>query len=209
MKYHKTIVPADKTFFISDTHFFHKNVIRLCNRPFIDINDMHEKMIDNWNAIVPEDGHVFHLGDVGFKGSPAKLRQLLNRLNGNIYLIMGNHEQDATGSECIGRFKWVEKYKAVSINKSDGSFQDIFLCHYSMEVWNKSHAGNVWSLYGHSHGNLPENPNSFKFDVGVDCWNYEPVSFERVAEKMSTKTHIDPQLHKRKNVQEEKEEAKG
>lgn len=202
MKYHKTIVPADKTFFISDTHFGHKNVIRLCNRPFSNMEDMHETFVKNWNAIVPEDGHVFHLGDVGFKGKPERLRKLLDRLNGTIYLITGNHEKDATDGQCRGRFKWIEKYEQISVDLGEGKFRDIFLCHYAMRTWNKSHSGTVWHLYGHSHGNLPEDPNSVSFDMGVDCWNYEPVSFARVAEKMIAKIHIDPQLHKRNNAQE-------
>jgi len=200
MKYQKTIVPADKTFFTADLHIGHKGVIKLCNRPFSDINDMHETLIKNWNAIVPEDGHTFLIGDTGFKGNPARLRQLLDRLNGKIYLILGNHEKDATSEVCRSRFEWIEKYESIYVDNGNGDLQNIFLCHYSMDVWNKSHAGNVWNLYGHSHGNLPENPNSFKFDVGVDCWNYEPVSFARVAEKMATKTHLDPQVHKRNGV---------
>jgi calcineurin-like phosphoesterase family protein len=41
----------------------------------------------------------------------------------------------------------------------------------------------AWHLYGHSHGALP--PYGKSFDVGVDCWNYKPVSFEQVQEKMN------------------------
>jgi calcineurin-like phosphoesterase family protein len=197
--YNKTIVPADKFFATADTHYGHKNVIRLCNRPFKDIDEMNEALIKNWNAIVPEDGHVFHLGDVGFKGKPEKLREMLNRLNGKIYLIMGNHERDAMDSKCIGRFEWVEKYQAVWADLGNGILQEMFLCHYAMTTWNKSHTGRVWQLYGHSHGNLPEVPNMVSFDVGVDCWNYEPVSFAKISEKMATKQHIDRQIHKQEH----------
>lgn len=159
---------------------------------------MHETFIKNWNAIVPEDGHVFHLGDVGFKGKPARLREILDRLNGKIYLILGNHEKDATDSKCRGRFEWIEKYEMVRADLGEGRFQDIFLCHYAMLTWNKSHSGNVWQLYGHSHGNLPEAQDMVSCDVGVDCWNYEPVSFLKIAEKMASKKHIDRQTHKQK-----------
>lgn len=199
MKYQKTIVSADKFFATSDTHFLHRNIIKLCNRPFSDINEMNEALIRNWNAVVPEDGHVFHLGDVCFKGNPTKLREILDRLNGKIYLIMGNHEKDAMSERCVNRFECVEKYKTVNVDLGDGKFQDIFLCHYSMRTWNKSHAS-CWALFGHSHGNLPEDPNSASFDIGVDCWNFEPVSFARVAEKMASKTHLDPQIHKRNGI---------
>lgn len=55
-----------------------------------------------------------------------------------------------------------------------------------MRVWNKSHYG-AWMLYGHSHGSLIDDPNSLSFDVGVDCHNYKPFSFEEVKEIMSHK----------------------
>lgn len=79
------------TFFTSDTHFGHANIIRLCNRPFEDVNEMNEKLIENWNKVVPENGTVFHLGDFAFGGS-GLWNKVLDQLNGQIYLIMGNHK---------------------------------------------------------------------------------------------------------------------
>jgi hypothetical protein len=55
-----------------------------------------------------------------------------------------------------------------------------------MRTWNKSHRGS-WHLYGHSHGTLPDDPHSMSFDVGVDCHNYRPLSFEQVKAVMSKK----------------------
>ena len=54
---------AEHTFFTSDTHFNHANIIRFCNRPFIDVAQMNETLIANWNKVVGEDDTVFHLGD--------------------------------------------------------------------------------------------------------------------------------------------------
>ena len=68
--------------------------------------------------------------------------------------------------------------KTISVNK-----QKIVLCHYAMRVWDGSHY-NSWMLYAHSHGKLESQGKSF--DVGVDCWNYVPVSFDQVVEKMKT-----------------------
>lgn len=92
MKEQKFEFSAKNTFFTSDTHFGHANIIRLCNRPFKDVEEMNEKLVENWNRVVPEDGTVFHLGDFAFGGS-ALWNSIIPRLNGQIYLIIGNHDR--------------------------------------------------------------------------------------------------------------------
>ena len=58
----------DKVWFTSDTHFWHDNIIRFCNRPFESVVEMNEELIRRWNETVPADGVVFHLGDFSFGG---------------------------------------------------------------------------------------------------------------------------------------------
>ncbi len=77
---------------ISDTHFNHKNIIDYCNRPFKDIDEMNNTIIYNWNRIVKKDDIVYHLGDF-FLGSKFDLKDIVDRLNGAIYLIRGNHDR--------------------------------------------------------------------------------------------------------------------
>jgi len=76
-------------YFTSDTHFDHENIIKYCNRPFKDVNHMNESMIENWNNTVNDTDTVMHLGDFSFKSD-----KFINRLNGNITLIKGNHDKN-------------------------------------------------------------------------------------------------------------------
>ena len=55
---------ADKVYFISDTHFFHKNIITYCDRPFSSVEEMNEQLIYNWNTIVSEDDDVIICGQI-------------------------------------------------------------------------------------------------------------------------------------------------
>ena len=79
-------------YFISDTHFDHKNIIKYCNRPFENIEHMNTTLINNWNEIVNTEDIIYHLGDFAL-GSKELIFDIVNRLNGNIYLIRGNHDK--------------------------------------------------------------------------------------------------------------------
>ena len=81
----------DRIFFTADTHWGHRNIIKYCQRPFADVDEMNETLITNWNNSVGKDDIVFHLGDFAMGGS-ADWSRLLDRLNGRIYLILGNHD---------------------------------------------------------------------------------------------------------------------
>lgn len=79
-----------KIYFIADTHISHSNIIKYCNRPFKNAQEMNETMINNWNSIVGFDDIVYHLGD--FTIDNDTLGEVVRKLNGKIYLVRGNHD---------------------------------------------------------------------------------------------------------------------
>lgn len=170
-------------FFTADTHFGHSNIIKYCNRPFKDSQEMDEALIANWNSKVKPEDEVYHLGDFAF-GTPEFAWKIRRRLNGKIYLIRGNHEKPALSAQALFNnvFEWTKDVHTVRIGN-----QEIFLSHYAHRVWNKSHRG-TYHLFGHSHGTLKDLADSLSFDVGVDCQNYFPLSFDEVIDKMKLKT---------------------
>lgn len=179
-----------KIFFTSDHHFGHKNIIKYSNRPFNSVDEMNEIMIQKWNEKINIEDEVYYLGDMGLN-SPGKLRKILERLNGKIYLIRGNHEFSAQA--CHSRFEWIKDYfeLVVKDEEFERGEQMIILFHYSIRNWNASHYGS-YHLYGHSHGTLFDDPNSLSFDIGVDCHNFYPLSYEEIKKKMKTKSWKPP-----------------
>lgn len=178
------------TYFTSDTHYFHGNIIKFCNRPYKSVEEMNEALIANYNSRVKPEDTCYHLGDVAF-ASPNKIAEVWNRLNGNKILILGNHDYTANFVR-LPRTK-VHQYLEIKVKDPDAhhgynGFQHIILLHYSMRVWNKSHRG-TWQLYGHSHGTLFDDPNLLSMDVGVDPCAYFPISYEEVKEHMKKKTY--------------------
>jgi calcineurin-like phosphoesterase family protein len=178
-----------KTFFTSDTHFFHSRIIQYCLRPFADAHEMNETLIANWNSVVTPDDVVYHLGDFAF-GDEQGVDRVMRRLNfKHFHFIKGNHDKPFcnwfhSNKDDTYLAPKVSLYPSYLETKIEGN--KFTLCHYAMRVWNESHRG-AMHLYGHSHGTLPDDPNSKSFDVGVDCHDFMPISLERVLHLMSKK----------------------
>lgn len=170
-----------KVFFSGDTHFGHANIIKYSKRPFADAHEMDTAMAFRWNSVVGSDDLVYFLGDFCFGKTAADFKKYFNCLSGRIVFIKGNHDRLAWEHR-QSFYAYHDSYLEIRVNG-----QDITLCHYAMRVWNKSHYG-AWHLYGHSHGSLPDDPNALSIDVGVDCHNFTPISFEQVAAIMAKKT---------------------
>lgn len=168
-----------KTWFTSDTHFGHANIIKYSKRPFSDVNEMVEMLIKNWNETVSPGDTVFHLGDFSFNDA----NKYLPRLNGYIILIHGNHDNDKTKKNT----GFGNTYPFLEIELGNDT---IVLSHYAMRVWNKCHKGAL-HFFGHSHGQMPG--NSLSCDVGVDCWNYKPVNLEQIKKRLNTLSVFKPE----------------
>lgn len=176
-------------YFTADLHLDHANIIRYCNRPFQDVQEMNECLIKNWNSCIQPNDQVYILGDLVF-AFESRAISLVKRLNGEKFLIEGNHDSKILRSrEFRNQFNGIYPIYELEVQDSDAyrSKQKITLLHYAMRVWNKSHRG-AWHLYGHSHGTLPDDPNSLSFDVGVDANQYFPISYQQVKARMKQKT---------------------
>lgn len=186
----------NKIWFTSDTHYGHTNVIKYANRPFKDAHEMDEAMIANWNKVVAPNDVVYHLGDFAFIRSEEDVLHILDRLMGTKILILGNHDKKMSG-KVKNRFQFVTSYCEIKVedDAARNGRQDVVLMHYAMRVWNKSHYG-AWQLYGHSHGSLPDLNNSLSIDVGVDCHNYTPISYDQVKQIMKKKTFVPIDHHR-------------
>lgn len=176
-------------FFTSDTHFWHKNIIKFCNRPFSSIEEMNDTIIENWNKVVGENDIVFHLGDFCFCGSD-KFKDIIEKLNGRIYLILGNHDWKTIKNHHTSKFEGIYQQLAIKVNG-----RKIYLNHFPFLCYGSSYKNNpVWALSGHTHickirntGKDFERMNYLfptQYDVGVDFNDYTPISFKEVKEKI-------------------------
>lgn len=169
--------------FTSDTHFFHKNIISYCNRPFASLNEMHAVLIRNWNDTVGSNDEVYILGDFVF-GGVGRIREITAQLNGVKTLIRGNHDDRKVLTRGVELgFNSVAEPSEGSISSVD----EFLLSHYpylgkgdstDVERFTDKRYNDTgkWLLHGHVHCHWRVKEKMI--NVGVDVWDYRPVSLE-------------------------------
>ena len=176
--------------FTSDTHFGHKQVIKFCDRPYNSVEEMDEALIENWNSRVKPNDLVFHLGDFAM-ASKGRWKNLLSSLNGQKYLVLGNHDSVCwPGNYVMSMFKQVALKIVLSIDS-----QIVYLDHYPYLCYAGTYNNsNIIQLFGHVHSGPRQVtgadnerlqylfPN--QYDVGVDNNNYVPVSYQEILSKL-------------------------
>lgn len=158
----------ERVWAISDTHFWHHNIIKYCERPFINVEQMNTQMVLSWNEHVKKNDLVFHLGDVSF-GDAEQTIDILSQLNGRLVLIAGNHDRHT---------KWKKKdptllnrffLEIVDYKRYNHYGLKFVLCHFPFASWER----NYINLHGHTHGKYKD--QNRQLDVGVDVIGYAPI----------------------------------
>lgn len=161
-------------FFTGCTHFDHANIIRLANRPFTDVEEMNQTIVDRWNSVVGQRDITYHLGDFGYINKRQRADELLGRLNGNKILIVGNHDEKPV----LGSKGWMQVLPYHEL-KTDG--HKLVMFHYPIEEWNGQFKG---SIHVHAHTHHGDKSGRFpienRVNVTVEAWNYTPAPIERV-----------------------------
>lgn len=170
-------------FFISDTHFFHANILKFTDdvgkkiRPWDDLEDMHEFMIKRWNSVVKDNDYVYHLGDVTFQYNGA-FNNLMSRLKGKKRLIVGNHDKIWNPALQM-HFEKVDLWKG---------FKEYNFTAVHIPLMLTSLRDGAYCVHGHVHQNSLNNPNYI--NVSCEVRDYTPVSIEEIGQEI-TKAHKD------------------
>ena len=191
------------TFYTSDTHFGHRNIIEYCNRPFRSVEHMNEAIIGMWNETVKPEDTVYHLGDVSL-GTLAESLPLVARLNGTKILVPGNHDRvwnhwpHKTPEK---RARFIEMYGEVfqSVSSTDVmavsiNGQYVMLSHlpYDGDSQEEERYGSIRPIDNglpliHGHIHSTETARSGRqFHVGMDAHGYKPVHEDVIKDWLST-----------------------
>jgi len=178
--------------FTSDQHFGHANIIKFLERPFRDVHEMDQTLIDAWNDAVGPDDVVYHLGDFTLTDSLSPWIHALTF--GQLIIVPGSHDWRWMRKFDQGEFgdRVVIESPLLTLEFPSGRKHPnvVALCHYPMLSWERSHYGSL-HLHGHSHCTIPDSRSGDiqmppgqkqgkRIDIGVDCWNFKPVHLEQL-----------------------------
>lgn len=160
-----------KVFFIADTHFGDSNVIIYENRPFSSANDMDNMFVKNWNDT------VFVLGDLSFYNK-EKTAEICQSLNGEKFLVMGNHDTENEQYYYKCGFSGVSRYPIIYNNFWILSHEPLYI-NRNMPYAN---------IFGHVHGNpIYKDVSERSFYVSAERINYTPVEISEIQKRILEK----------------------
>lgn len=188
------MVDAMSTWFTSDLHFGHTNVIAYSSRPFADVEEMNEAIVTRWNERVAASDTVWVLGDVAL-GRIADTLPLVELLNGTKILVAGNHDRCWAGHR-KGVATWTQRYLDAGFAEIrqgaielDVAGRTVLACHFPYRGDSHDHDRYAearpadrgsWLLHGHVHERW--RVRGRMINVGVDAWNHAPVSQDQLAQ---------------------------
>jgi calcineurin-like phosphoesterase family protein len=176
------------TFFSADLHLGHAAVLTYSRRPFATVDHMNEALVDGWNETVTDDDEIWVLGDVAL-GKIDDTLALVSLLRGRKHLVAGNHDRPWHGHSHRAD-GWSERYLEAGFETIiQGTAwlklgrRRVLLCHFPY-VGDSAHVDRfvehrpidrgAWLLHGHVHQTFKQRGRMI--NVGVDAWNYRPVS---------------------------------
>ena len=182
-----------RTWYTSDTHYGHKNIIRFCGRPYATIAEHDRDLIRRHNAVVKPGDTLFHFGDLAL-GNIELTLPMTSELNGNRFLIPGNHDRMFSGSRSEEyRATFTKAYEAAgwtilpeTIRTNIGGHPVIF-SHFppvgdshGEDRWTEQRPANDGTtvIHGHVHEAWAERDQHF--NVGVDVRGFAPVAEDTI-----------------------------
>lgn len=186
-------------YFSSDWHLGHTKVIEMGKRPFKNIDEMNDVIIDNMFVNVNKGDDFYFIGDIGYSAKEAiRVLEVASKKNARFHWILGNHDHRLK-KQFQGKIKQycqlntMHETLEVKLTDKEGKHYPAFLCHYPMLTWNKSHY-NSFLLFGHHHKYTHKADEIRKFELGgkklnVCCefHDYKPLSELDVIDIMGTR----------------------
>lgn len=156
-----------RVYFISDLHLGHHNILGFCRPQFATVEEMHEYIVDTWNDTVNKRDCVYVLGDVWFG---ADHQYILNRLQGNKKLVLGNHDRHSMSEYA----QYFSKIFGMTF------YKEAVLSHMPCHPNNLEFRAKI-NIHGHIHDPKDNIQDARYINVCMDCVPFmRPISWEEI-----------------------------
>lgn len=184
--------------FWADPHIGHANIVRLCDRPYGDVEEMNEALLENYNSVVKPTDSAYWLGDIAL-GKIAETLPLVGLFNGYKLLVPGNHDRIFSGEKQKSIDRFLPEYSKVfqqilpEVTTFTAGKRTILLSHFPYQgdhTENDRHVDKrpvnrgLPLVHGHIHG--LRKTEGRMLNCGVDVWDYRPVSLDEIIAWMET-----------------------
>lgn len=155
-------------YLLGDLHLDHDRVLEYTDRPFTSVAEMNRTLVDGWNAVVDPGDEVVFLGDLAVPSEPTTVRRWLDRLQGDIVFVAGDHDDG------VGRTDGVASRAAHRFDARGYGFY----CVHDPEA--AQPAVDEWLVHGHHHDMRTDeypfvDPDARRINVSVELLGYEPI----------------------------------
>jgi calcineurin-like phosphoesterase family protein len=180
----KTATKAPKIFFTSDHRFGDERSLCKHNRQWSTAEEMNQDMIRRWNEVIDRDSIVYHLGDM-FVCGESLAKEILQQLNGEIYLIYGDLDRLARRPSLRSYFADRRQYLRIQVYDKDfhNNHQSIVLCHYPFRAWQDRENGS-WHLHSRCIGYDDDESGDGSMSVSVENFDFYPIEYSKVKESL-------------------------
>jgi len=163
-----------KYFLTSDLHLGHANIIKYCNRPFKDVDQMNRELVRRWNERVSDEDIIYHVGDFCFKnsseargeGQKCHAIKWIEQLKGQKVFIRGNHDKNNSlrtlTESCVIKHAGIEYFLTHSPQDASQEYLINFVGHVH-ERWK-------YRLYN----------DTVLINVGVDVHDFYPRTIDEI-----------------------------
>ena len=179
-------------FFGADWHFNDTNILKYQQdrkQKFGNtIKANNTSLINRQNSQVSDDDTVYMVGDFIYGKSIDFVINIVNRLNGTIYLMLGNH--DVLFFEVKNKIIIRDKFFVIDYIKRVDIYNgyEVQLFHYPLyEQPNYTHKKS-WHLHGHLHG-IRNTPDLKSIDISMNLHDYKLLSEHDVYNIIKNKLH--------------------
>lgn len=167
----KDVTNKGNTYVFSDAHFDHSNIIKFVFRPFRSTKQMNEELLSNWNFTVKENDAIYFLGDLSVGRHRRPIDYWLGKLNGEIFFIRGNHDEDTITRAVIIPDRYGIQY---------GKYK--FLLRHDPK---RPFGYDSWIIHGDKHNNSLKkypfiNQKNKTVNVCAELVDYTPLSLDKL-----------------------------